>query len=74
MAQSQVAELTHDIFISYSRKNRDWVHGFLLPSLEQAELKCIIDEHDFVAGVPTTENIDNAILGTRHTVVVLSPD
>ena len=67
------AEYKYDVFISYSHADRDWVWNELLPRLEQAELKIIIDERDFEIGVPSIINMERAVDNSRHTLVVLTP-
>ena len=41
MAETQ--EYRYDVFISYSHADKAWVHGELLPRLEEAGLKVCID-------------------------------
>jgi hypothetical protein len=41
------AEYTYDVFISYSHADSKWVRGELLPRLEEARLKVMIDCRDF---------------------------
>jgi hypothetical protein len=67
------AEYKYDVFISYSHADRNWVWNELLPRLEQAELKIIIDERDFEIGVPSIINMERAADNSRHTLVVLTP-
>lgn len=40
------AEYTFDVFISYSHADSEWVRGELLPRLEEAGLKVMIDHRD----------------------------
>jgi hypothetical protein len=63
----------YDVFISYSHDDRDWVRKELLPRLEQAGLKVIIDYRDFVIGMPSLVNIETAVDNSRYTLVVLTP-
>ncbi|HMN26677.1 MAG TPA: TIR domain-containing protein [Caldilineaceae bacterium] len=64
----------YDVFISYSHLDQEWVKGALLPQLEAAGLKVIIDERDFAIGVPSLVNMQRAVEQSRHTLVVLTPN
>ncbi len=68
------SESQYDVFISYSRADREWVVEQLLPRLEQAGLRVTVDYRDFVVGMPRIENIELAVESSRRTVVVLTPD
>jgi hypothetical protein len=45
----------------------------LLPRLEEAKLKVIIDFRDFDLGVPSVINMERAVDEARHTLVILTP-
>ncbi|MEM7578670.1 MAG: toll/interleukin-1 receptor domain-containing protein [Cyanobacteria bacterium P01_A01_bin.80] len=62
----------YDVFISYSSRDRDWVSNHLLTALETAGLKVCIDYRDFEIGVPSLENIEKAVEGSRKTLLVLT--
>jgi len=64
----------YDAFISYSHKDEDWVVNTLLPALENAGMKVCIDFRDFTRGAPSVKELENAILSSRKTLMVLSPD
>lgn len=64
----------YDVFISYSLADQKWVWERLLPRLEMAELKVIIDERDFQPGAPILDERARAVQQSRKTVLVLSPD
>lgn len=66
-------EFVYDVFISYSRKDGEWVEHELLTRLEAAGLKVCIDVRDFRPGAPTVSEIERAILSSRHTLLVLTP-
>jgi hypothetical protein len=66
-------EYGKDVFISYSHDDKEWVRDVLLPRLEQAELKVIVDYRDFDVGVPSLTNMEEAVDQARHTLVVLTP-
>jgi hypothetical protein len=64
---------THDIFISYSRANKDWVRKDLLPRLKEAKLSVFIDEEDIEFGANLMDSIGQAVEKSRHTLAVLTP-
>jgi hypothetical protein len=70
---TEQADPRADVFVSYSRVNQRWVDDVLVPALEAAGLKVLIDDRDFEIGVPLHVNIERAMEGSRHTVVVLTP-
>lgn len=72
-ATTQRSGESKDVFISYSKSDREWVKESLLGPLEkQAGLKAVIDYRDFPKGRLTTENIERAIKTCRCTVAVVS--
>ncbi|MGD2176787.1 MAG: TIR domain-containing protein [Anaerolineae bacterium] len=71
---SEQAEHEYDVFISHSHADREWVSGELLPRLEEAGLKVIVDFRDFEIGVPSLVNMERAVDQSRHTLVVLTPE
>ncbi len=64
----------YDIFISYSSKDKDWVRGELLRALEERGLRVIIDFRDFRPGAPSIKEIERAVLTSRKTLLILTPD
>jgi AAA-like domain/TIR domain len=64
----------YDVFISYSPTDQDWVCDELLPRLEQADLKVIIDHRDFALGVARLVNVEEAVRNSRKILLVLSPN
>ncbi len=64
---------TSTIFISYSHYDKAWVCEWLLPRLEAAGLKVLIDTRDFAVGTPALVNIEQAIEASRRTLLVLTP-
>lgn len=67
-------EPQYDVFISYRHTDRDWVQGTLLPTLERAGLKVIIDYRDFEVGTHSLVNMERAVANSAHTMLVLTPD
>jgi hypothetical protein len=61
-------------FISYAPADREWVFDTLLPQIEQAGLRAIVDVRDFAPGRSRLDNIVSAVETCRHTIAVLTPD
>ncbi|HLF25255.1 MAG TPA: toll/interleukin-1 receptor domain-containing protein [Anaerolineae bacterium] len=68
------AAFQYDVFISYSSQDKDWVRGELLHALEQRGLRVLIDFRDFRPGAPSIKEIERAILISRKTLLILTPD
>ncbi len=70
------AQLRYDVFLSYSSVDRLWVEKELLNKLEMEGYQVCYDQRheDFPAGRPIAASIQNAILSSRKTVAVFSPD
>ncbi len=66
-------DFRYDAFISYSRKDGDWVRQTLLPRLEGEGLRVCIDTRDFEVGAPSLVNMENAVEHSRKTLLVLTP-
>jgi TIR domain/CHAT domain/Effector-associated domain 7 len=64
----------YDALISYSHKDSDWVNNVLLPRLEKAGLRVCIDYRDFEIGVPSIDNMENAVDLSRKTLLILTPN
>jgi Tfp pilus assembly protein PilF len=64
----------YDVFVSYSSKNADWVRGPLLQWLEAQGYTVCIDFRDFVAGAASVVEMERAVLTSRHTLLVLTPE
>ncbi len=64
----------YDVFVSYSRADQAWVLDQLLPALEAAGLRVCLDVRDFTPGAPTVAEIERAIVNSRKTLLVLTPD
>lgn len=63
---------TYDAFISYSSKDRKWVHGVLIKRLKAAGVSIFFDKM-FGPGGYTPKNLDEKIDVSRHVILVLSP-
>jgi hypothetical protein len=74
-----VSEFAYDVFVSYSHKDREWVHSELLPRLKGAGLKVCIDSESYQPGEPFElgtlgiTSIETAVLASRKTTCVFSP-
>jgi len=66
-------EFTYDVFISYSHAGQDWVWKWLVPRLKAEGLILCTDQESFDIGVPSLVNMENAVLASRHTLLVLTP-
>ena len=67
-------EFSHDVFISYSHKDKSWVADVLVKALRDNGLKVLVDETEFEAAKSSIENMTDAILHSRRTVAVLTPN
>jgi hypothetical protein len=63
-----------DVYVSYSRKDGDWVSAELVSQLEKAGLKIFIDYQNLQPGDPWMETLERAIRSSRHIVAVLTPN
>ena len=66
-------EFPYDVFISYSHADQDWVWSWLIPRLKAEGLTVCTDQESFDIGVPSLVNMENAVLASRHTLLVLTP-
>lgn len=64
---------SHDVFISYSSRDRNWVRGNLLKGIEEAGLRAFIDYRDFARGAPSIREMEHGIRECRKTILVLTP-
>jgi len=66
----------YDAFISYRQQEPDktWVRKRLVPRLKAEGLKVFIDYIDFGLGAPIVTEMERAVLQSRYTVGVLSPN
>lgn len=73
-ASASSDEFPYDVFLSYSHRDAPWVRGVLLSKLTENGLQVCIDVHDFVLGAPLITEIERAIVQSRKTLLVLTPD
>ncbi|HEX2833422.1 MAG TPA: toll/interleukin-1 receptor domain-containing protein [Thermoanaerobaculia bacterium] len=62
----------HDVFISYSHKDKEWVDGVLVRTLTAHGIDVLIDSDDFAGGATSIENMTSAVENAQRTVVVLT--
>lgn len=62
----------YDLFISFAEPDSAWVHGFLMPALEEAGIAWTA-ESAFALGVPRLEAFAQAVAQSRRILLVLSP-
>ncbi|KAK3594345.1 hypothetical protein CHS0354_004699 [Potamilus streckersoni] len=63
-----------DVFIVYSSEDRAFVQKEVIKGLKNNGISCLDHEKHFLGGALAVENIQKAILCTRKTVVVLTPN
>jgi formylglycine-generating enzyme required for sulfatase activity len=61
-----------DLFVSYADDDRSWVLGYLVDALAAAGVRCR-SEATFTLGRPRVLEFEQAIRGSRRTLLVLSP-
>ena len=66
-------DFTHDVFISYSHRDKEWVDGVLAPTLRENQLTVLTDDQ-FEPGLSAIVNMSTAVKSSRRIVVVLTPD
>lgn len=64
----------YDVFLSYSHHDQNWVRGWLLLCLDNANLKVCIDFRDFEAGAPSVTEMERAVRDSTKTAIVLTPE
>ena len=67
-------DFRYDVFISYSHRDASWVQDWLLPQLEAAKARVCIDFRDFEPGAPSITEMERAVLQSRKTLLVLTPN
>ncbi|HEV7239517.1 MAG TPA: toll/interleukin-1 receptor domain-containing protein [Thermoanaerobaculia bacterium] len=69
-----MTEFSHDVFVSYSHKDKPWVSSVLVKALRENGLRVLVDESDFEGGKASIENMTDAVLNSRRTLAVLTPN
>lgn len=65
--------MAFDFFISYSHYDKDWVHGFLVPTLKRSGARVITDQ-DFEPGFPSAKEMERAVRSSRKFLAVITDD
>ena len=66
-------EYTYDAFVAYCIDDVNWVKDKLIHNLEQVHgLSLCVHHRDFMVGMPIEENIVDAIVNSRKTILVIS--
>lgn len=68
-----VSPFDHDVFISHGQSETKWVQTTLMPRLASAGLS-VITENQFTIGRPVVMEIERAVLKSRKTIVVITPE
>ena len=63
-----------DVFITYSRKNEEFVMEELQPLLDDNGIRYKIDYIDFKVGVPWMDNLVDCISKSKRVLIVMSSD
>lgn len=74
MSAAKRRRFRYDVFISYSSHNKEWVREWLVPQMKNAGLTVCIDHETFEPGAPSITEIERAVLQSRKTVVILTPE
>ena len=61
----------YDLFIVYAPDDSEWVEGYLMPTLSDADVR-IASEADFTLGVPKLDEVERTIKESRYTLLVIS--
>jgi hypothetical protein len=68
------SDYSHDVFVSYSHKDKSWVAAVLVKALRDNGLRVLVDESEFEPGKASIENMTDSILHSRRTLAVLTPN
>lgn len=70
------SDFVYDVFISYRRvpEDRAWVRKVLVPALKAEGLRVCLDDIDFGLGKPILLEMERAVIESRYTLAVFSPD
>ena len=68
-----MSDFNYDVFVSYKHDDIEWVQRELLPRLQQANLKLCLDDAEFLAGGAAIVSMQEAVVQSRRTLLVLTP-
>lgn len=66
-------DFNYDVFVSYKHDDIEWVQEQLLPRLQRADLKVCLDDEEFLAGGAAIVSMQEAVVQSRRTLLVLTP-
>jgi hypothetical protein len=69
----ECSDFEYDVFISYFFQDRDWVHNWLVPRLEEAEVRVWLDVEGVEPGMQLKKELDRAIKKSHTILLVLTP-
>ncbi|XP_068675550.1 uncharacterized protein [Montipora foliosa] len=65
-------QFTHDVFVSYSSKDYDWVKDNLQPLFDGSNIEYIIHSRDFIPGKAFFDNMADSVYSSRKVIFVMS--
>lgn len=76
VTMSAAEQFRYDVFISYRQQEPDksWVRGELLRRLKREGFRVCIDFESFRLGAALLEEMERAVIESRYTLAVLSPE
>lgn len=63
----------HDVFVSYSHSDKDWVRTYLVPLLRSWGLSVAVDHMNFIPGQKLIRKILDSINDSKHVLFVCTP-
>jgi hypothetical protein len=66
-------QVTHDLFVFHAKEDDEWVRGYLLDALGLPSER-VKTQRDFTLGGFEPREFENAILTSRYTVLVFTPE
>ncbi|XP_068747945.1 uncharacterized protein [Montipora capricornis] len=65
-------QFSHDVFVSYSSKDYDWVKDNLQPLFDGNNINYIIHSRDFIPGKAFFDNMADSVYTSRKVILVMS--